>query len=214
MSDKAGYPDDVTELSLLAAGAEFVVGMDEVGRGAVAGPVAVGALVFTAALPPAPEGVRDSKLLSEKRRVALDPLVRAWAPMSAVGWAAPDEVDARGIGWCLAESARRALAEITEAGFILGRGIVLLDGSHDWLSPALREPVPVVTRVKADRDCVSVAAASIVAKVARDTFMIEAERHHPQYVWGKNKGYASAAHREALREHGPSPLHRLTWLHG
>ena len=90
---------------------------------------------------------------------------------------------------------------------------MLLDGSHDWLSPALARPLPVHTRVKADRDCVSVAAASVVAKVYRDRIMIEADARHPGYGWTGNKGYGSAGHFAAIAELGASEFHRRTWLH-
>ena len=100
------------------------------------------------------------------------------------------------------------LAALTGESF----SVVLLDGSHDWLTPALGSPPPVRTRVKADRDCASVAAASVLAKVHRDRLMIAADAEHPGYAWASNKGYGSAAHYAGLSELGPSPLHRVTWL--
>jgi ribonuclease HII len=91
--------------------------------------------------------------------------------------------------------------------------VVVLDGNHDYLTPALSTPPRITTRVKADRDCASVAAASVIAKVHRDRMMIAADDEHPGYGWAGNKGYGSTAHYAALTELGPSPLHRLTWLH-
>jgi ribonuclease HII len=89
---------------------------------------------------------------------------------------------------------------------------VLLDGSHDWLSPAIDRALPVVMRVKADRTCASVAAASVLAKVHRDRLMIEKDAVHPGYLWTSNKGYASSDHYAGIDVHGASPLHRWSWL--
>jgi ribonuclease HII len=91
--------------------------------------------------------------------------------------------------------------------------VILLDGSHDWLTPALSSPLAIRTRVKADQDCSSVAAASVVAKVHRDRLMIDADAATPGYGWTGNKGYGSAAHYEAIGRLGATDLHRRTWLH-
>ena len=90
---------------------------------------------------------------------------------------------------------------------------LLLDGNHDWLSASIERRARVVTRIKADRDCASVAAASVIAKVHRDRFMRRAHDERPLYSWDENKGYSSRAHFAAIAEHGPSELHRTTWLH-
>lgn len=185
------------ERELHAGGAEWVIGCDEVGRGAIAGPVAVGMGAVLVDCVEAPAGLRDSKLLTEKRREALYPLA---------------EVDRLGIVAALGLAGRRALAALHHQGVAVLRSVVLLDGAHDWLTPALGTPPPVRTRVKADRDCASVAAASVLAKVHRDRLMVAADADHPGYAWSSNKGYGSAAHYAGLAEHGPSPLHRLTWL--
>ncbi len=195
-----------------AAGAPVVIGCDEVGRGAIAGVVAVGACAILPTCSPAPDGLRDSKLLSPTRRAALDPLVREWALAVAVGEAQPDEVDALGIVAALGIAARRALIELHGLGVDVGASTVLLDGSHDWLTPALTSPPRIHTRVKGDRDCASIAAASIVAKQHRDALMVADHERWPQYEWAGNKGYGSAAHLAAIEVHGPSPRHRLSWL--
>lgn len=195
-----------------AAGAPVVIGCDEVGRGAIAGVVAVGACAILPGCPPAPEGLRDSKLLSPARRAALEPLVREWALAVAVGEAQPDEVDALGIVAALGIAARRALIELHGLGVDVGASTVLLDGSHDWLTPALSSPPSIHTRVKGDRDCASIAAASIVAKQHRDALMVADHEQWPHYEWAGNKGYGSAAHLAAIETHGPSPRHRVTWL--
>jgi ribonuclease HII len=89
----------------------------------------------------------------------------------------------------------------------------LLDGNHDYLNPVLGSPIRVHKRPKADRDCASVAAASVVAKVHRDRMMIDADLVIPGYGWTSNKGYGCDTHYAAIRELGPSDLHRRTWLH-
>ena len=199
------------ELAAFAAGAELVIGLDEVGRGAIAGPVAVGAHAVPLGVEAFPEGLRDSKLLSEKKREAIAPLVNEWGP-GAVGFATADEIDEHGITAMLGESARRALLELHTAGVSVDRALIVLDGSHDWLSPVLRAPLNVVTRVGADRACASVAAASVRAKVARDAVMRAAHEDHPHYGWASNKGYGAAAHYAGIAEHGLTGFHRKTWI--
>ena len=206
-------PTLLVESELHASGARFVIGCDEVGRGAIAGPVAVGLAVVDTSVGSQPDGLRDSKMLSEKRREALAPLAAGWALFSAVGLASADEVDRIGIIASLALAGKRALAELHSAGVAVMDSVILLDGSHDWLSPSLSTPLRVQTRVKADRDCASVAAASVISKVHRDRLMIAADDVHPGYGWVGNKGYGSAAHFEAIATLGPSAMHRHTWLH-
>lgn len=200
------------EARLIADGAPFVIGCDEVGRGAVAGPVAVGMAVINATHVSIPVGLRDSKMLSEKRRTALVPAVQSWAVHSSVGLASPREVDDIGIIAALGIAAKRALALLHDQGVAVASGIVLLDGNHDYLSPILRSPLDVRTRVKGDRDCASIAAASVVAKVHRDTIMIAEHEKSPVYEWQANKGYGSAAHMKAIRQSGLTAVHRRTWL--
>ncbi|WP_423918105.1 ribonuclease HII [Frigoribacterium sp. 2-23] len=201
------------EAELHRDGAAWVIGCDEVGRGAIAGPVAVGMSAVVAGCEAVPAGLRDSKLLSEKRREALFPVATTWVHRHAVGLATPEEVDSLGIIASLGLAGRRALAELHHAGVGIMTSVVVLDGNHDYLTPALSSAPRVVTRVKADRDCASVAAASVIAKVHRDRMMIAAHDDHPGYGWVANKGYGSSAHYAALTELGPSPLHRLSWLH-
>jgi ribonuclease HII len=202
------------ERELLGAGAAFVIGCDEVGRGALAGPVAVGMAALGPDHGAFPAGLRDSKMLSEKRREALHPAVSEWVPHSAVGMASAGEVDELGITACLGLAGRRALVELHHLGVPLLDSVVLLDGSHDWLTPALAHPVPVRVRVKADRDCASVAAASVLAKVHRDRLMAAWHEEAPEYGWAGNKGYGSAAHLDAIPARGASGIHRRTWLTG
>jgi ribonuclease HII len=201
------------ETQLYEGGARFVIGCDEVGRGAIAGPVAVGLCVVDVSVGAMPEGLRDSKLLSEKRREALAPLAASWVLFSAVGLATSREVDEVGIIAALGLAGKRALVSLHEAGARVRESVVLLDGSHDWLTPALQSPLRLTTRVKADRDCASVAAASVVAKVHRDRLMIDAHDRTPGYGWSSNKGYGSADHFAAIAALGATDFHRRTWLH-
>jgi ribonuclease HII len=201
------------ERGMFDAGSSLVIGIDEVGRGAIAGPVAVGVAAVDLTCTPLPDGVRDSKLLSEKRRELLEPVVIEWAVATAVGFAEADEIDELGIMRCLGLAGKRALASLHAQGVDIRSSTLLLDGNHDYLSSCLATPLHIVTRVKADRDCGSVAAASVVAKVARDRVMIARHIEHPDYGWAGNKGYGSSAHMEAIGTAGATVHHRRTWLH-
>ncbi|GGA73652.1 ribonuclease [Pseudoclavibacter endophyticus] len=196
--------------------APVVIGIDEVGRGAIAGPVAVGACAIGARELTAgfPAGLRDSKLLTAKRRVDVEPAARAWVTAAGVGLCSATEIDEFGIIACLAAAAKRALAALHEVGVPVARAAIVLDGSHDWLSPALEHPLDVSVRPKADRDCAVVSAASVIAKVERDALMRSAHEsgEYADYAWHSNVGYGSPAHYAALAAHGASSLHRRTWL--
>jgi ribonuclease HII len=200
------------ERILLREGARLVIGMDEVGRGAIAGPVGVGLSIVDIDTRTAPEGLKDSKLLPEIKREELQPKVARWVRHGAVGLASNERIEQIGIIAALGLAARRAIDAIREEGVDLTGAVVLLDGSHDWLSPAIDRALPVVMRVKADRTCASVAAASVLAKVHRDRLMIEKDAVHPGYLWTSNKGYASSEHYAGIDLHGPSALHRWSWL--
>ncbi len=205
------------ERALGRQGARLIIGVDEVGRGALAGPVAVGMCVIDPVRPGRfPPGLRDSKLLAEARREQLAPLAVAWARASAVGLASAAEVDELGIMFCLGLAGARALEILLSAGVDVAGAVMVLDGNYDYLSRHLVSVVPtpiqVTTKIKADRDCASVAAASVVAKVHRDRLMISLDAEVPGYGWASNKGYGSSAHFEALELLGPSDHHRRTWL--
>jgi ribonuclease HII len=207
------------ERSLLRERCTVLACADEVGRGALSGPVTVGVVAVTADTRTAPQGVRDSKLLTPDARQRLAPKVRRWARTHGaghgVGHASPAEIDDLGIMAAMRLAARRALVDLSPSP-----DLVLLDGNHDYLTepdqgslfdvPVVPLP-PVVTAVKADLRCAAVAAASILAKTERDALMVELAAQHPEYGWHENKGYASPAHVEALRVHGPSDHHRRSW---
>lgn len=202
------------EFELLRGGAGLIAGIDEVGRGALAGPVSVGVAVIDGAVGPIPTGLADSKLIPAKKREALVPLLSDWVVAYGVGHAAAPEIDEVGIVAALRRAAIRALAQLP-----VTPDIVILDGSHDWLSRSddLFAPddgivVPRVhMRVKADRDCAVVAAASVLAKVQRDALMRELDTKHPGYGVAGNKGYGSDAHRAAIMTLGATDMHRRSW---
>ncbi len=179
------------------------MGIDEVGRGSWAGPVTVGALV-------APNehlgGVRDSKLLTENERNAAAIRIRSWARAYGVGHASHNECDELGMTAALRLAAERALAQIVQAGFAIDR--IILDGKHNYLGLS----VPVHTVIKGDQTVLSVAAASVIAKVTRDQIMVEEAQHFPHYSFESNRGYPAPAHRCALEGYGPSAIHRRSWI--
>lgn len=204
------------ERELFASGVHSLASIDEVGRGAIAGPVTVGVVVITPSCGEPPEGVRDSKLLSPARRLALIEPIIAWVSAHAVASATSGEVDELGIVGALRLAGVRALTELEATG--VTPDLVLLDGSHDWLTsdslfddPLGYRAPPVRTQVKGDLTCASVAAASVLAKVDRDAYMTELDARFPAYGWSGNKGYGSAGHQQAIRELGVTDLHRVSW---
>jgi ribonuclease HII len=211
------------ERALQREGHRLLAGMDEVGRGALAGPVSVGVVVIDDVCRSAPVGVKDSKLLSHQMRERMVPKIQGWATAYAVGHASPGEIDRHGIIVALRLAGTRALAELARLSVI--PDLVILDGNHDWLTEpervgllgllengADRAPcVPVMTIVKADLTCSSVAAASVLAKVERDAMMVALAVEAPDYAWQLNKGYSAPEHFAALQAHGPTVHHRRSW---
>ncbi|WP_307835876.1 ribonuclease HII [Phycicoccus sonneratiae] len=208
------------ERALQRDGHRVLAGMDEVGRGALAGPVTVGVVLIDETCRSAPQGVRDSKLLQPHAREAMVPRIERWALCHAVGHASAAEIDDIGIIAALRLAGTRALAACG-----VRPDLVILDGNHDWLTApedvgllafahesAVTTP-PVTTMIKADLKCSSVAAASVLAKVTRDRIMVELGGHeeHAVYDWVGNKGYAAPEHMDALRVRGPSVWHRRSW---
>lgn len=210
----------------------IIAGIDEVGRGALAGPVTVGVVLVNLSTSSAPVGVRDSKLLSATQRIDLVPRIQGWGVARGVGHASNLEIDALGISSALALAALRAIKNC-------GRrpDAVLLDGRYDWLSPSedlfsqlcgddsstdtlgkmraevLAETPVVHTVIGGDLACSSIAAASVLAKVARDQIMADlaAQPAHAPFGWESNKGYGSAQHLTALRTGGACLHHRRSW---
>lgn len=180
-------------------GSGVVVGLDEVGRGALAGPLTVGAVV----LPDEPQiiGLDDSKKLSPKRREELAAQVHERVLAVAVAHIQPDEIDACGMAASLRVAMMRALADIP-----LSVDAVLVDGNPLHIHPA------EVNVVKGDGKVACIAAASIVAKVTRDALMTELDEVHPAYGFASNKGYGTAEHLQAIRAYGPCVQHRQSFL--
>ena len=268
------------ERSLAAQGYDLITGFDEVGRGALAGPVMVGcAAIWARDLEPldgddavelsgrtylgVPDGVADSKMLTEHRREAIFDELRDWCAAYAVGQASNTEIDEWGITYALGVAALRALSQVErELGLRLGGGLAarkasmesageivegrpgdsvgesigncgesvralpkvagILDGPSDYITKALNTfdapdvPIPadITTKVRGDQHCATVATAAVIAKVTRDRLMVGLAQSNPRYAayeWAHNKGYGSAAHRTAIAEHGPTPLHRVSW---
>ena len=268
------------ERSLAAQGYDLITGFDEVGRGALAGPVMVGcAAIWARDLEPldgddavelsgrtylgVPDGVADSKMLTEHRREAIFDELRDWCAAYAVGQASNTEIDEWGITYALGVAALRALSQVErELGLRLGGGLAarkasmesageivegrpgdsvgesigncgesvralpkvagILDGPSDYITKVLNTfdapdvPIPadITTKVKGDQHCATVATAAVIAKVTRDRLMVDLAQSNPCYAayeWAHNKGYGSAAHRTAIAEHGPTPLHRVSW---
>ncbi|WP_409485644.1 ribonuclease HII [Arsenicicoccus dermatophilus] len=205
----------------LPEGHRVIAAVDEVGRGALAGPVSVGVVLVHEQVDPAPTGVRDSKLLTPTARERLVPRLRRWAPAHGVGHASAAEIDERGIMAGLRLAARRALDRTRGAG--LTPALVLLDGNHDWFTEPDRvglfgawddAVLPVRTMIKADLRCSSVAAASVLAKVERDAVMAALAASGEvaeDYGFADNKGYAAPGHLDALARLGPSAHHRRSW---
>lgn len=196
-----------------------IAGMDEVGRGALAGPVTVGVAAVTVSLDTkAMGGLRDSKALSATRREGLEPKIVEWCDAVAADHASAEEIDEYGISAGLALAARRSWTQLVNS---LGRvpDVLLLDGRDNWLSRAPHQlvqdmpalPQHIHLQIKADAQCASVAAAAIFAKVARDRLMAELDEQHPEFGWKKNKGYGAAVHRDALLTYGPTSYHRRSW---
>lgn len=200
---------DIWERELCELGYDFVIGVDEVGRGAIAGPVSVGVAIRSKLSPPAPVDLADSKELTPRQRHALlEPIANSTA--TAVGHCWPEEIDAVGIMEALNLAAHRALAQLRDP-WKQGKTLIIVDGTHQWLSVPTGSRAELITRAKADRDVACVAAASVVAKVTRDTLMTENSRRNPAYGWDRNKGYASLQHTQALTEWGISDFHRKSW---
>jgi ribonuclease HII len=198
------FPSLELELELLSQ-YDRVIGIDEVGRGAIAGPVAVGAAVFTKDISlNIPAGLRDSKLIAEQKRYVVATLTKDWVSHS-VGMQSAAEIEQFGISRALQKAAVLAIEPL-----VSGSTVLLLDGSHNFLAGVVN--LPVVTRTKADRDCAIVSAAALCAKVERDDLMRSLHTDYPFYDWDSNKGYASESHIAALRSMGPSKEHRISWL--
>ena len=188
------------ERELHAKGVGLICGVDEAGRGPLAGPVCAAAVI----LPPETElpGLNDSKKLSEKKREALFPEIQRLALAWSVAFASVEEIEERNILGATMLAMNRAIA-----GLSLRPELALIDGNRNK-----EIEVPSRCVVHGDARCASIAAASILAKVSRDRLMVELAREYPQYGFEQHKGYGTKAHYAALREFGPCPVHRPSFL--
>jgi ribonuclease HII len=193
------------EREFFAGGVRIVAGVDEVGRGAIAGPVTIGVVAIDASVGDIPSGLRDSKLMTPKRREAMVPVAKEWGLAWATGSATAQEIDKIGIMSALGLAASRALQKLGVTPDVL-----ILDGNSSFLVEEDNGP-RVVTRVKADQDCACVSAASVIAKVERDALMTELHQKFPHYGWDGNKGYGAKVHTDAIKTHGLTDLHRKSW---
>jgi ribonuclease HII len=199
---KRSSPSLGFERALWAEGHEFVVGIDEVGRGSWAGPLTIGAAVV-------PKDrrvykIRDSKQLTEPEREALFDRIAGWCEAWAVGHATVEECDSLGMSAAQKLAAARALDSL---GLAQEPTKVLLDGNWDFVGRGTTTKV-----VKGDATCLSIAAASILAKVTRDRMMRAAAADHPGYDFDLNKGYPCPRHKVALAAYGPTAIHRRSWV--
>lgn len=220
------------ERELASQNYDIIVGFDEVGRGSLAGPAMVGAAaIFSRDIAQGlavPTHVADSKMLTAHRREQMFDDLCAWCASYAVGSVSNHEIDEWGIGYALGIAALRALDQVEQALLQqwqeprTPRVAAILDGPYDYITkiegtfdaPLVPIPAHVVTKVKGDQHCATVATAAVIAKVTRDRLMVDLAHSNPQYEpyqWASNKGYGSKAHREAIAQYGPSDLHRISW---
>ena len=188
------------ERRLWTQGYERIAGLDEAGRGCLAGPVVAAAVI----LPPdvSIASIRDSKSLSEKQRLAAREEIEAKALSVSVGICSPQEIDTLNILWAAMKAMRRAATDSQPAPDFL-----LVDGDRCFKN----SPWPFETIVKGDTSSQSIAAASIIAKTERDAMMRQLHDEHPEYSWNSNVGYPTQAHYDALEEHGPTSYHRQSF---
>lgn len=178
----------------------YICGIDEVGRGPLAGPVVAGAVIL-------PKDcnilyINDSKQLSEKKREELYDIIMEQAVACAVGYATPERIDEINILQATYEAMREAIGKLSPAPDILLNDAVTIPGV------SIRQ-IPII---KGDAKSISIGAASIIAKVTRDRLMVEYDKLFPEYDFAGNKGYGSAAHIEALKKYGPTPIHRRSFI--
>ncbi len=191
------------ENKIWGAGIEWIAGIDEAGRGALAGPVAAAAVILPTerSLTRELAGVRDSKQMTSSQRESCTQRIREIALAFGVGMASPEEIDALRIVPATQLAAQRALATLSIAPKYLLLDYLFLPDS----------PLPQTSLVKGDMRSLSIAAASVLAKTCRDAFMADLDGQYPGYGLINHKGYATTAHRESIIRLGPSPIHRFTF---
>ncbi|MEO6124041.1 MAG: ribonuclease HII [Ilumatobacteraceae bacterium] len=201
-SSRKTAPTRTIERDLWEAGHDVIVGIDEVGRGSWAGPLMVGAAILPR--DKRVNGVRDSKMLTELGRESIFDRVASWCDAWAVGGASHTECDELGMAAAQKLAAKRAIDALG-----VTPDAALVDGKWNFVAPHVRH---VEMRIKADASCLSVAAASILAKVTRDRIMREHSADYPHWHFDTNKGYPCPLHKTALQGYGPSAIHRRSWV--
>lgn len=188
------------ENSIYDSGVELICGVDEAGRGPLAGPVCAAAVILPRGLEI--EGLDDSKKLSEKKRDELFDVIKASAISCGIAFASVEEIEELNILSATMLAMNRAIAMLSPRP-----QLALIDGNRN-------KEIEINSRcvIKGDSKCADIAAASILAKVTRDRYMIEMAEKYPEYHFEKHKGYGTKLHYEALREYGPSDIHRLSFL--
>ena len=209
------WPNAMREQALFDRGAKTIVGVDEVGKGSWAGPLVIGIAMLSREMVFSDEpavvlgGVRDSKQLSEMQREEMFERVAAKCLSWSIGAASALECDQLGMVEAQRLATARGFAALAGASVdVANVDAAIVDGRWDFVSPHARE---VMLEVKADADCVSVAAASVLAKVSRDRMMRTLATDYPQWHFDTNKGYPCPKHRAALQGYGPSAIHRTSW---
>lgn len=180
----------------------LVCGIDEVGRGPFAGPVVAGAVIL-------PKDcnilyLNDSKQLSEKKREMLYDIIMEQAVATGIGYASPERIDEINILQATYEAMRQAISELSKEPAVLLNDAVTI--------PNISEQIKQVPIIKGDAKSISIAAASIIAKVTRDRLMVQYDSVFPEYGFASNKGYGAASHIEALKKYGPTPIHRRSFI--
>lgn len=188
------------EDGLYEQGAKLICGVDEAGRGPLAGPVCAAAVILPGHLEL--PGLTDSKKLTDKKRRELFPIIKEQAIVYGIGFASEKEIDAVNILQATFLAMERALAQLT-----VRPDLALIDGNREK-----DFGLPVKTVIRGDSLSANIAAASVLAKVARDDFMLAMAEEYPQYGFDVHKGYGTRAHYAALTEHGPCQIHRMTFL--
>ncbi len=190
------------ENNAILNGYKTVCGIDEAGRGPLAGPVYAAAVILPTGLEI--EGLNDSKKLSEKKREQLFPIICEKAIAYSIGIATEKEIDEINILNATFLAMKRAVE-----GLSIKPEYALVDGNR---YPKISNDIKEEVVVKGDAKSMSIAAASILAKVSRDRFMLEMTKEYPQYCFEQHKGYGTKLHYEKILEYGPSPIHRMTFL--
>lgn len=194
-------PDLLLETELREKGFKYVCGVDEAGRGPLAGPVCAAAVILPENIEI--EGLNDSKKLSEKKREALFEVIKEKAVAYSIAYGSLEEIEEINILNATFLAMNRAISELK-----VNADFALIDGNQ---VPKGIE-IPCQTVVKGDAKSASIAAASILAKVTRDRLLLEYDKEYPQYNFKKHKGYGTKEHTELILEYGPSPIHRMSFL--